>query len=255
MVSVFGYGGLSAPYYYIDMELCEFTLTDYLYKERVAAGQDCFNRLQPPLKIKMIWHIMTQIADGVVFIHKEGYVHRDLKPNNSDIPTHKLCLSAVLYKNSDWKIADFGLSLPARTGETIQTLERRGCEGYRSPEVLEGKYGREVDIWSLGCILYELASGKQAFPTDPAIWRYILQNEPIDMSLKNTAGNDVAKNCISKFVSEMLGIKPSERPSATKVFNQSHQHWHPDETHVCSPYDCAISRNVPSQHVSKHSSY
>src|ERR1700732_4876216 len=79
-------------------------------------------------------------------------------------------LIIVLYSPSTrlWKIADFGLTSDAVTGEPVTTERGRGTSGYRPPELLakDAKYTYKVDIWALGCILYELSIKKRAFVDD-----------------------------------------------------------------------------------------
>jgi len=82
IVQVFRHGGMDkSPYYYLDMELCDENLEQYMNRYR------CTNT---SMGIWQIWNIMAQIADGLSFIHHLGEVHRDMKPNNSnsDISYH-----------------------------------------------------------------------------------------------------------------------------------------------------------------------
>jgi serine/threonine protein kinase len=79
-------------------------------------------------------------------------------------------VTIVLYSSNGnlWKIADFGLTVEGTSKRAITTVYSRGTEGYRAPELLldNPKFSSKVDIWALGCILYELASGKKAFASD-----------------------------------------------------------------------------------------
>ena len=81
IVSVLRYGKVKdRPFYFIDMELCEGNLYDLI------KGQDCSG--PRPLGAQFIWGIMVQIANGLLFIHEQGEVHRDLKPQNSTFQRH-----------------------------------------------------------------------------------------------------------------------------------------------------------------------
>src|SRR5271170_5933685 len=65
-----------------------------------------------------------------------------------------------------WKLADFGFSTHVSSTSLGFTTSVRGTSGYFAPEFLIGDrplYDNKVDVWSLGCILYELAAGKRAF--------------------------------------------------------------------------------------------
>ena len=100
--------------------------------------------------------VIKQLAEGLKYLHTQGIVHRDLKPEN------------LLYENSsddcNIKITDFGLA-KLTDGEN-PALMRTACgtPGYVAPEILSGKsYGQEVDIWSLGVIMYILLCGFPPF--------------------------------------------------------------------------------------------
>ena len=87
LISVLRWGKLDqSPYYYFDMELCDFNLNDYIQgkplpeffpqvlKTVISASE---------MRLSNLWNIMEQIAKGVEFIHMNNEVHRDLKPSNS----------------------------------------------------------------------------------------------------------------------------------------------------------------------------
>jgi serine/threonine protein kinase len=69
LVAILGLGKFDSSHYYIDMELCQSDLEQYIQTSNV--------------EIDRIWGIMRDISDGVAFIHSHNEVHRDLKPRNS----------------------------------------------------------------------------------------------------------------------------------------------------------------------------
>jgi len=86
IVQVLAHGQLpNVPYYFIDMELCDFNLHNYIHREpstepsesmpHIITGMDSASSLQ-------IWVIMSQITVGVEYIHRKDHVHRDIKPAN-----------------------------------------------------------------------------------------------------------------------------------------------------------------------------
>jgi len=98
--------------------------------------------------------VVETVATALKYLHETGIVHRDLKPEN------------LIYQSSNddalLKLTDFGLA-KYRSRET-QLSTACGTPGYVAPEVLEGKqYGKEVDLWSLGVILYILLCGFPPF--------------------------------------------------------------------------------------------
>ncbi|VEL29008.1 unnamed protein product [Protopolystoma xenopodis] len=100
-----------------------------------------------------------QLADAVLFCHQHKVFHRDLKPSN-----------ILINKEGFVKLADFGLartfSIPDRTYcHEVVTL------WYRAPEIILGSnnYSDAIDIWSFGCILFEMVTGEVLFAGDSEI--------------------------------------------------------------------------------------
>ena len=105
-----------------------------------------------PIPKYIVNYIIKQIINGLKEIHKKNLIHRDLKPENIFITNDFLI-----------KIGDFGITkqldfINKYANTQIGTLQ------YMAPEVLNGeKYNQKVDIWSLGCIIYELCCGNICF--------------------------------------------------------------------------------------------
>lgn len=101
----------------------------------------------------MIWKLFFQIISALHYCHQRKIIHRDLKPAN-------------IFIDESWsniKIGDFGLS--RELGEhSIYAETHVGTPLFMSPEImLNQKYNDRIDIWALGCILYELAALKHPF--------------------------------------------------------------------------------------------
>jgi serine/threonine protein kinase len=73
----------NSPYYFIDMELCDMTLWDYIYRDAPDLIPRFIKDRSSSLKEQQIWNVMRQVVSGVEFIHHHKEVHRDLKPQNS----------------------------------------------------------------------------------------------------------------------------------------------------------------------------
>ncbi|CAB1427198.1 unnamed protein product [Pleuronectes platessa] len=100
-------------------------------------------------------HCINQILESVSHIHQHDIVHRDLKPEN--------LLLASKMKGAAVKLADFGLAIEVQ-GEQQAWFGFAGTPGYLSPEVLrKDPYGKPVDIWACGVILYILLVGYPPF--------------------------------------------------------------------------------------------
>lgn len=102
IIRILDYGWFPHNYFYIDMDLCDLNLYDYIYGERLVQGDMSFEEVKSPIyiprdtslliKLRNIWAIIGHISDGLKFIHNHGQVHRDLKPRNSN--SRPLCCSA-----------------------------------------------------------------------------------------------------------------------------------------------------------------
>src|SRR5579859_1643813 len=89
-----------------------------------------------------------------------------------------LVLASIFYyscQRSAWKIADFGLTSPGTSGCLVTTNYSRGKPCYRAPELLQSSkagYNAKSDIWSLGCVVYELCTGQKLFHDDFSVVTY-----------------------------------------------------------------------------------
>ncbi|MFK7767361.1 MAG: serine/threonine protein kinase [Mariniblastus sp.] len=115
----------------------------------------------------------TSIASGVSYLHEHGIVHRDLKPGNIFCDEDEQVI----------KIGDYGLSkfisCSRRSGQT----ESVGTFHYMAPEIGKGVYGKEIDIYALGIILYEMLTGDVPFEGESSqeiIMKHLTANPDVD---------------------------------------------------------------------------
>ncbi len=128
-----------------------FIVTEYI--EGGTLGQ-YFKKKNFNFSERQASSIISQIAQGIKYLHKYGIVHRDLKPDNIMI-TQQNEFGVV-------KIMDFGLSKIVSTQEKM--VDGYGTLSYVAPEVLlRTPYNKEVDIWSMGIILYYMLCGHLPF--------------------------------------------------------------------------------------------
>jgi serine/threonine protein kinase len=128
--------------------------------------------------------------------------------------------SEVLFvsKSGHWKIADFGLTSKAFTSQAKTTQQSRGKPGHRAPELLQypkSTYNKKVDIWSLGCILHELATGEKVFQTDTATFEFAISDQKVLVQLP--LFDKPARSAISELLDETLRIDFRRRPTAEVV--------------------------------------
>ncbi len=180
---------------------------EYLVME-LLEGQTLADRLEKgALPLDQVLKNGVEIADALEKAHKRGIVHRDLKPGN------------VMLTRSGVKLLDFGLAkslAPAREEgftslptEAHQPLTEKGTVmgtfQYMSPEQLEGKEAdHRADIFALGCVVYEMATGKKAFAGNSraSTIAAILASDPPPISsiaaMTPPALDRVVKTCLAK---------------------------------------------------------
>lgn len=196
---------------------------DYLVMEYLE-GETLAQRLEKgPLKMEEVQRIGIEIAEALEKAHRQGIVHRDLKPAN------------VMLTKGGAKLMDFGLAKPSigmaaasglltPSGPTMSVaaltsaaspLTQKGMIvgtfQYIAPEVLQGKEAdARSDIFSLGCVLFEMATGKRAFEgkSQLSVFTAILENEPPLVSSQQPVApkalDDIVKNCLAKDPEERI---------------------------------------------------
>ena len=161
-------------------------------------------RLFPESVIRVILH---DSLDALRCIHDHGVVHRDIKPSN-----------ILLFANGVTKVCDFGIAQPSLSSLSTKCT---GTLQYMAPEVVNrASYTPAADVWSLGCVIYEL------------MWRTPLFNEGSYSELvarivefKSTFHLEfpvIYSEELCDFVKCMLSIEPQERPSVKDLLEREY---------------------------------
>jgi len=113
-----------------------------------------FIRKNKRLNEPLTFSLFIQVVNAVYFLHKNNLIHRDIKPEN-----------ILIFKNNIIKLCDFGWCAKLEEGQ--QRVTFCGTTEYMSPELVNHEeYSKEIDVWSLGILLYEMVHGYSPFRPD-----------------------------------------------------------------------------------------
>ena len=149
-------------------------------------------------KEKIIWSIFIQILEGINYLHKKNIIHRDLK-------------TSAIYLTKKGKVKIGGLSMGKNIEDFGMALTQIGTPYFTAPEIWEDKpYDYKCDIWSLGCILYELTTLQVPFLG--LNMQELYQNI---INLKYKPIPNIYSNELKEIIKILLNKNQIDRPSTT----------------------------------------
>jgi eukaryotic-like serine/threonine-protein kinase len=164
---------------------------------------DAVIRRSGPLGVKEVLRIGIQVATGLAAAHKQGLIHRDVKPAN------------ILLENGVQrvKLTDFGLARAAADASVTQSGFTAGTPLYMAPEQATGEpLSPRTDLFSLGSVLYEMCTGRPAFraPNTVAVLRRVCDDTPRPIRELNP---DIPEP-LCRVIESLQSKKPVDRPSS-----------------------------------------
>ena len=140
----------------------------------------------------IIYNIIKQICIGIKEIHDKNIIHRDLKPEN-----------IFMNDKNEIKIGDFGISKYFGTNkEYTKTLKKAGSIEYLAPEILiDGIYNEKSDMYSLGCIIYELFNSNKYYRD-----KELDKIKKIDSNIYNKKWQEIINSLLKKNYNKRMNI-------------------------------------------------
>ncbi|CAM5359616.1 Serine/threonine-protein kinase PknD [Streptomyces alboniger] len=200
-------GRLNHPYVVGVYDFGEWDGRLFLVMELVE-GDSLAGRLSKggPLPAEQVARIATQAADGLAAAHQQGIVHRDIKPAN-----------LLQDAEGTLKIGDFGIArfVDDPSGALTTTGQIVGTSLYLAPRALGRPAGPACDVYALGCVLYQLLTGRPPFQAETAvaILHQHLDNAPVPPRQLGVLLPPAFEN----YLLGPLAKQPEDRPTAQQV--------------------------------------
>ncbi|XP_040108440.1 myotonin-protein kinase isoform X4 [Oryx dammah] len=174
----------------------------YLVMEYYVGGDllTLLSKFGERIPAEMARFYLAEIVMAIDSVHRLGYVHRDIKPDN-----------ILLDRCGHIRLADFGSCLKLRADGTVRSLVAVGTPDYLSPEILQavgggpgtGSYGPECDWWALGVFAYEMFYGQTPFYADSTAETYgkiVHYREHLSLPLADTGVPEEARDLIQQLL-------------------------------------------------------
>ena len=167
--------------------------------------------------IPVIRSYLQQILTGLAYLHENSILHRDIKGGN-----------VLINDNGIVRLADFGASkrLAHQQSDMMESLTMRGTPFFMAPEVFEEKYSSKADIWSVGCVAFQMASGSppwkaQGYTNPMSLFLHLRKSEgaPQMRWPESTTAKQSEKELFEGMLTKCFHREPSQRPTATVLLS------------------------------------
>ena len=153
--------------------------------------------INPPIKEEILWDIFHQCAEGLAYIHNQGIIHRDIKPQN-----------ILMDDNKEIQIGDFGIAAITNKNQVknftnnpeeqkiilLSPGEYAGTPRYMAPEIHSGHYDQRVDVFSLGVSFYELCYKTLPYSPNKIDMSELINDKNYSYELRNIIFKMIQKN-------------------------------------------------------------
>ena len=180
--------------------------TPYIVCEYMPGGdlRQELGRAAGPLSLDRALSIAKDLCGALAFAHSQGIVHRDLKPSN-----------VWLSRDGSAKLGDFGLALAIDRSRLTMTGTVMGTAAYMAPEQAQGQaVDARSDLYSLGCLLYELVTGRPPF-RGQNVMAVISQHVHVPPSPPSDHNSDIPR-ALERLILKLLAKVKEQRPSSAE---------------------------------------
>ncbi|MGW2255175.1 protein kinase domain-containing protein [Kitasatospora sp. NPDC001660] len=179
----------------------------YLVMELIDGTPLSIVQERGPLPMPDLLYIAWCVADALTAAHREGLVHRDIKPSN---------IMIIRDEHNGTKLVDFGIAKSTDTRHDITaTGILIGTPAYMAPEAFNGALDHRSDLYSLGCVIHEMAAGQHPFDGTGGFWRYAHQHAHDTPPRLRTLRPEVPLE-LEDLVVRLLAKAPDHRPATAQ---------------------------------------